>query len=137
MYNDVAKFRQVFLNLLSNAIKFTKDGYIAVYALEVASRPGWLEFVVRDTGIGMDNEQQSRVFEAFVQASSATSANYGGTGLGLAICRDYSDLMGGNIRVDSEVGNGSTFTIVLPSDPALAHEDASALSLASPDLQSG
>lgn len=135
IYSDVAKFRQIFLNLLSNAIKFTKNGYIGVYALEIANRPGWLQFVVQDTGIGMDKEQQSRVFEAFVQASSATSANYGGTGLGLAICRDYSELMGGNIRVESQVGKGSTFTIVVPSDPELALEDASEPSLASPDQQ--
>lgn len=125
LYNDVAKFRQIFLNLLSNAIKFTDGGYIAVYALEEPERPGWVRFVVQDTGIGMNEEQQSRVFDAFVQADAATSANYGGTGLGLAICRDNCDLMGGTISVKSEAGNGSSFTIVLPSDPELALEDAS------------
>jgi signal transduction histidine kinase len=124
LYNDVAKFRQIFVNLLSNAIKFTERGYISVTASEIPDRPGWVEFGVRDTGIGMDQEQQSRVFDAFVQADSGTSANYGGTGLGLAICRDYSKLMGGTISVVSEKGSGSTFTIVLPSDPELALEDA-------------
>jgi len=125
LYNDVSKFRQVFLNLLSNACKFTHNGYISLLARSIEDRPGWIEFKVRDTGIGMDTEQQSRVFDAFVQAESSTSANYGGTGLGLAICTDYCTLMGGTISVASEPGNGSTFTVVLPVDPELAHGDAS------------
>jgi signal transduction histidine kinase len=120
LYNDATKFRQIFTNLLSNASKFTENGFISVFARELEERPGWVEFSVRDTGIGMDADQQARVFEAFVQASSSTSANYGGTGLGLAICREYCDLMGGNIQVESEAGAGSTFKVVLPSDPELA-----------------
>ncbi|MBE9540355.1 MAG: HAMP domain-containing histidine kinase [Proteobacteria bacterium] len=125
LYNDASKFRQVFLNLLSNACKFTENGYITVLARAIEDKPGWVEFNVRDTGIGMNEEQQSRVFDAFVQADSSTSANYGGTGLGLAICSDYCTLMGGTITVSSEVGGGSTFTVVLPVDPELALEDAS------------
>jgi signal transduction histidine kinase len=124
MYNDANKFRQIFTNLLSNACKFTEQGYISVFARKVPERSGWVEFSVRDTGIGMDEEQQSRVFEAFVQADSSTSANYGGTGLGLAICRDHCELMGGSIGVESEAGVGSTFTVLLPSDPELAHAGA-------------
>jgi signal transduction histidine kinase len=124
MYNDATKFRQIFTNLLSNACKFTEQGYISVFARKVPERSGWVEFSVRDTGIGMDEEQQSRVFEAFVQADSSTSANYGGTGLGLAICRDHCELMGGSIGVESEAGVGSTFTVLLPSDPELAHAGA-------------
>jgi signal transduction histidine kinase len=124
LYNDVAKFRQIFVNLLSNASKFTDKGYISLNAKTLDDRPGWVEISVHDTGIGMDIEQQSRVFEAFVQADSATSANYGGTGLGLAICREYSELMGGSIRVSSEAGSGATFTVTLPSDPELARVDA-------------
>ena len=124
LYNDAAKFRQIFTNLLSNANKFTEKGYITVSAAQLAEQPGWVEFTVRDTGIGMDEEQQSRVFEAFVQADSSTSANYGGTGLGLAICREFCDLMGGSIEVSSEAGSGSTFTVLLPSDPELALADA-------------
>ena len=124
MYNDQAKFRQIFMNLLSNAVKFTENGYISVTAAPVEGREGWCQFSVQDTGIGMDAEQQHRVFEAFVQADSSTSANYGGTGLGLAICREYSALMGGNIEVQSEPGKGSTFTVVLPTDPELAHAAA-------------
>lgn len=117
-YNDPAKFRQIFTNLLSNANKFTHAGRITVSARELESQPGWVEFAVRDTGIGMTEEQLSRVFDAFVQADSSTSANYGGTGLGLAICRDFCTIMGGSISAESEVGAGSTFTVLLPSDPA-------------------
>ena len=122
--NDTAKFRQIFTNLLSNANKFTKDGYISVSARERPDRPGWVEFAVRDTGIGMTSEQLSRVFDAFVQADSSTSANYGGTGLGLAISKEFCALMGGSIEVESTVGTGSTFTVLLPSDPTLALADA-------------
>ncbi len=124
LYNDQAKFRQIFTNLMSNACKFTENGYISLSAGPLEGREGWYEFAVRDTGIGMDEEQQQRVFEAFVQADSSTSANYGGTGLGLAICREYCDLMGGSISVRSAPGDGSTFTIVLPADPELAHAGA-------------
>ena len=124
LYNDAAKFRQIFTNLLSNACKFTSNGYISVLARTLPDDPAWVEISVRDTGIGMDEEQQSRVFDAFVQADSSTSANYGGTGLGLAICQDFCELMGGSIRVESEVGVGSTFTVQLPSDPELARAAA-------------
>ena len=120
LYNDATKFRQIFTNLLSNACKFTENGIITLFARAIEDRPGWVEIGVQDTGIGMDSEQQSRVFEAFVQADSSTTANYGGTGLGLAICRDFANLMGGSVEVESEVGVGSTFTVVLPSDPELA-----------------
>tara|TARA_B110000503_G_scaffold34861_1_gene56864 strand:+ start:16253 stop:17764 length:1512 start_codon:yes stop_codon:yes gene_type:complete len=118
LYNDPAKFRQIFTNLLSNANKFTQAGYITVSTKVLHDPIGWVEFTVRDTGIGMTSDQASRVFNAFVQADSSTSANYGGTGLGLAICRDFCTLMGGSITVESEVGVGSTFTVLLPSDPA-------------------
>ena len=124
LYNDATKFRQVFTNLLSNANKFTRDGQITVTARILEDKPGWTEFAVADTGIGMDDEQQSRVFDAFVQADSSTTANYGGTGLGLAICRDYCDMMGGTITVESEVGAGSTFTVQLPPDPGSVHAAA-------------
>jgi signal transduction histidine kinase len=120
LYNDATKFRQIFVNLLSNACKFTENGYITVAGRAIPEREGWIEITVRDTGIGMDADQQSRVFDAFVQADASTSANYGGTGLGLAICRDYCELMGGSIAVASEPGEGATFTVELPADPELA-----------------
>ena len=124
LFNDANKFRQILVNLLSNACKFTDNGRIAVAARELPQSPGWIEVRVSDTGIGMDPEQQSRVFEAFVQADESTTANYGGTGLGLAICREFCELMGGSIDVESRLGEGSTFTVVIPSDPGLAREAA-------------
>jgi signal transduction histidine kinase len=124
LYNDVSKFRQIFTNLLSNACKFTEQGDISLDAIFTDKAHNRVEFSVRDTGIGMNPEQQLRVFEAFVQADSSTSANYGGTGLGLAICKDYCDLMGGNIRVESKLGSGSTFTVALPVDQELGPEGA-------------
>jgi signal transduction histidine kinase len=124
IYNDATKFRQIATNLLSNACKFTSGGLISLQAVVPENRPQWIEYSVRDTGIGMDSEQQSKIFDAFVQADSSTSANYGGTGLGLAICRDFCEQMGGSIRVDSAPGEGSTFTVLLPADPALTLEDA-------------
>lgn len=124
LYNDASKFRQIFTNLLSNANKFTEQGFITLDGTNVPDREGWIEISVHDTGIGMNSEQQERVFEAFVQAESSTSANYGGTGLGLAICREYCELMGGSISVQSRAGVGSTFTVLLPSDPELALANA-------------
>ncbi len=119
-HSDATKFRQVFTNLLSNANKFTENGHITVTARELPDRPQWVEFSVKDTGIGMSEEQVDRVFDAFVQADSSTSANYGGTGLGLAICRSFCELMGGSIKVQSKEGAGAMFTVTLPTDPELA-----------------
>lgn len=121
MKSDEAKFRQICTNLLSNACKFTQDGIITVSAtisarseLETGSGDQVLQLSVQDTGIGMTPEQLARIFDAFVQADSSTSASYGGTGLGLAICRDYCELLGGSITAASELGEGSTFTVRLP-----------------------
>ena len=106
MHSDAAKFRQIFTNLLSNASKFTHGGVITLSAgvlhgSEQESQQQLLEITVQDTGIGMTPAQQGRIFDAFVQAEASTSASYGGTGLGLAICRDYCELMGGTITVES------------------------------------
>ena len=120
LINDATKFRQVITNLLSNAGKFTEQGTIEVRARELSANPTEIEVAISDTGIGMTEEQQSRIFDAFVQAESSTSANYGGTGLGLAICRDYCELMGGSIEVQSKPGEGSTFIVRVPSDPESA-----------------
>ena len=116
LHNDAAKFRQIFTNLLSNACKFTHEGTITLKARALPLPEGGVEISVTDTGIGMTREQQGRIFDAFVQAETSTSANYGGTGLGLAICRDYCELMGGGIKVKSVPGKGSTFTVRLASD---------------------
>ena len=114
-YSDATKFRQVIVNLLSNACKFTHAGNITLGAVMLEGPEQLAMFSVTDTGIGMTPEQQEKVFDAFVQADRSTSRNYGGTGLGLAICRDYCELMGGTISVESKPGVGTSFRVVLPA----------------------
>ncbi len=113
-FNDATKFRQVFVNLLSNASKFTDSGTIRLSAEPLDGDEPRVLFCVSDDGIGMSVDQQEKIFEAFVQADSSTSKNYGGTGLGLAICKNYCALMGGDIVVESEPGVGTTFRVNLP-----------------------
>jgi signal transduction histidine kinase/CheY-like chemotaxis protein len=108
---DRTKLKQSLLNLLSNAGKFTHQGRIA---LEVRLAGNEISFIVSDTGIGMTEEQQSRLFQAFSQADASTTRQYGGTGLGLAITKHFCEMLGGNIAVESTPGQGSTFTITLP-----------------------
>ena len=115
MHADVTKVRQSLMNLLSNAAKFTKAGTIA---LTVARSGERVLFTVQDSGIGMTGEQLQKVFETFAQADSSTSRKYGGTGLGLAITRSFARMMGGDVRVQSEPGRGSTFTLDLPATVA-------------------
>ncbi|TDF98551.1 response regulator [Paenibacillus piri] len=119
MSTDVTKLRQILLNLLSNASKFTKDGLIAfdVYHEARDGKAGYC-FRVRDTGIGMTPEQMEKLFQPFTQADSTMTRKYGGTGLGLAISQSFCSIMGGEIRVESEFGSGSTFTCWLPIDPS-------------------
>ncbi len=115
MHADLTKVRQSLFNLLSNASKFTKQGKIT---LEVTSQiiesKKWIIFKVTDTGIGMTSEQIGKLFQAFTQADASTTRKYGGTGLGLAITKKFCQMMGGDIKVESEVKVGSTFTINLP-----------------------
>jgi CheY-like chemotaxis protein len=115
IHADVTKTRQVLLNLLSNASKFTEHGQIAIEAArhEGPSAPN-VTIVVRDTGIGMKEEQIEKLFKAFTQADVSTTRKYGGTGLGLVICRKFCRMMGGDITVESTFGEGSTFTVQLP-----------------------
>ena len=111
--NDRDKLKQILLNLLSNAAKFTEQGEIRVSAWQ---ENGTLKLAVSDTGIGMKREALDQVFEEFRQAESTTASKYGGTGLGLAIVKKFITLMGGEIRVESELGEGSTFTIRIPME---------------------
>lgn len=133
MYADVTKLRQILLNLLSNAAKFTKNGTITLGVAAVPTLPVWqqagdegsswmigldepgLTFAVSDTGIGMSPEQQAKLFQAFVQVDGSTTRNYGGTGLGLAITRRFSRMMGGEVHCESQLGQGTTFTLWLPT----------------------
>jgi CheY-like chemotaxis protein/anti-sigma regulatory factor (Ser/Thr protein kinase) len=116
MRSDQTKLRQSLLNLLSNAAKFTERGRITLAARRMADGDGdRLQFVVSDTGIGMTSEQLGRLFQAFSQARSSTSREYGGTGLGLAITRHFCRLLGGDVTVESAPAQGSTFTMTLPA----------------------
>lgn len=117
-YNGVPeRIRQVLNNLIGNAVKFTGDGSVM---LEVSSDSSFVYFKVKDSGIGMNSEQVSRVFDAFAQADASMSRKYGGTGLGTTISKQLVELMGGNICAQSELGKGSTFTFRLPLVPAIA-----------------
>jgi PAS domain S-box-containing protein len=111
LIGDIYRLRQVVVNLVGNAIKFTDKGevVVSVRMLESAGPERVLEFAVRDTGIGLSPEAAAKLFKPFEQADAATTRKYGGTGLGLAISRQLVELMGGQIRLESEPGRGSTF----------------------------
>ncbi|WP_239613608.1 response regulator [Cohnella mopanensis] len=115
---DVTKLRQILINLLSNASKFSKNGTIAfeVVSQKNEGRDGF-GFSVKDTGIGMSPDQVAKLFQPFSQADSSTTRKYGGTGLGLAISQRFCHIMGGDISVESEPDQGSTFKFWLPVIP--------------------
>ncbi|HUC67830.1 MAG TPA: ATP-binding protein [Stellaceae bacterium] len=131
---DVSKLRQAALNLLSNAAKFTKDGRVVMSVTRQRGRGGdWLQLSVRDTGIGIARENLSKLFQNFSQAEAWTASKYGGTGLGLALTQKLCRLMGGDVTVESELGQGSCFTIKLPASLAEAVERRSAAAAAQPE----
>lgn len=113
---DPNRMRQVLLNLLSNALKFTSDGKVEVAAAVADTREdlAMIRLEVRDTGIGISDEEQERIFEPFTQADASTTRRYGGTGLGLTICKRLVTLMGGVIGIESEPQRGSLFWFTLP-----------------------
>ncbi len=126
LQTDLTKLKQSIINLLSNAAKFTKDGTVTLrLARETREGAPWIRFEVADNGIGMSDEQMGRLFQAFTQADSSTTRNFGGTGLGLTITRHFCAMLGGSIEVESKFGQGSTFTILLPdrATKAVAEED--------------
>ncbi|WP_282295177.1 response regulator [Stenotrophomonas sp. PS02289] len=109
--SDRQRLEQILKNLLSNALKFTEQGGVTVTAS--AARHGQVAFSVIDSGIGIAQEQQQRIFEAFQQADGSISRRYGGTGLGLSISQELARLLGGHITVDSELGKGSRFQVLI------------------------
>ena len=116
MRTDRTKLKQCLLNVLSNGSKFTQNGKLTL-AVERADR-AMIQIAISDTGIGMSEEQLGRLFQAFSQADASTTKKFGGTGLGLAITKHFCRLLGGDISVESRVGEGSTFTIVIPDRAA-------------------
>ncbi|MGH1589611.1 HAMP domain-containing protein [Methylobacterium phyllosphaerae] len=131
---DSKRLQQVLRNLLSNAFKFTETGGVTLRLTAAEGSPlrsgsRWMALSVTDTGIGIAEDKQRIIFEAFQQADGTTSRKYGGTGLGLAISREIARLLGGEIVLESRLGEGSTFTLFLPFDPpagaATAHPSTS------------
>jgi PAS domain S-box-containing protein len=111
---DPVRLRQIVANFISNAIKFTHEGSVTVILLPSPTYPQGVWIGVQDTGIGIPDDKQASLFEAFTQADASTTRKYGGTGLGLAISKKLVELMGGRIGVESEVGVGSLFYVDLP-----------------------
>ncbi|WP_421118647.1 ATP-binding protein [Aquihabitans daechungensis] len=113
---DPVRLRQILLNLVNNAVKFTSEGSVTLRAMPVEGQPDHVAFLVIDTGIGIPEAEQARLFEPFSQLDETTTRNYGGTGLGLGIVRGLVDLQGGSIELASEVGEGTVFRVTLPMD---------------------
>jgi signal transduction histidine kinase len=131
MQTDMTKVRQILFNMLGNAAKFTEQGTITLTVERqplVINNPSpqiadngrepvdHIVFRVTDTGIGISPKQRERLFGAFTQGDGSTTRKYGGTGLGLTICQHFCQMMGGKITVESEFGQGSTFTVCLPAE---------------------
>ncbi|MGD9978595.1 MAG: ABC transporter substrate binding protein [Bacteroidales bacterium] len=109
--SDPDRLHQVIMNLLNNALKFTDTGYIRMgYSIQ----PDWIEIFVRDTGAGIDEQNQAQIFERFWQVDTATTRKYGGSGLGLSICKGIVNGLGGQIGVNSKLGEGATFWLRIP-----------------------
>lgn len=124
IHTDHKRFQQILKNLLSNAFKFTEHGSVNVHLYNPSLTKEqqriseqWLAISVTDTGIGIPKEKHELIFESFQQADGATVRKYGGTGLGLSICKEFAQLLGGTITLDSTEGEGSTFTLYIPSLP--------------------
>ena len=114
MRSDRQKVKQIVLNLLGNALKFTRAGSVTISASQ-AVETGMVAIAIADTGIGISSEDREKIFEDFHQVDSTVARSYGGTGLGLSICRRLATMLRGRIEMESVVGQGSTFTLVVPA----------------------
>ncbi|QDG54713.1 response regulator [Persicimonas caeni] len=112
---DPTRLRQVLVNLVGNAIKFTDDGHVVLKVDFIDEAQSQIRFRVIDTGIGISETHQRRLFEPFAQADTSVTREFGGTGLGLTICRRLVERLGGRLEVDSTLGEGSTFTVIMPT----------------------
>jgi signal transduction histidine kinase len=117
--SDGQRLQQILVHLLTNAVKFTERGKIELRVRKVPDEGGEsVEIAVADTGIGIDQRDQEIIFEEFRQLDGSSTRHYGGTGLGLSLCRKLAHALGGKIRVSSEVGMGSVFSLLLPLMPS-------------------
>lgn len=126
---DAIKLRQCLINLLGNACKFTHNGTVTFTVRIAPDDTRFIELAVVDTGIGMSEEQQNRVFEAFSQADASTTRKYGGTGLGLTISKRFCEMMGGDIHLTSKPNEGTNFTIRLPRQLDVARLTAAGITV--------
>ncbi len=116
---DRGKLRQILLNLLGNACKFTEGGRVELRVdLKMESGKPWFLFTVSDTGIGIERDKANRLFAPFTQGDESSTRKYGGTGLGLTLVRHFTEMLGGSVSVDSELGEGSSFKVKLPRELA-------------------
>lgn len=139
---DAARFKQILLNLLSNAIKFTEKGEVRLSFSGQALDQNHFQYriEVQDTGIGISRENQQKLFQAFAQADSSISRRFGGTGLGLTISASLAELMGGKMEMESELGKGSVFRLILPlikAEVTLLHPISEDRSAQSPRMETG
>lgn len=125
MHADLTKIRQSLFNLISNAAKFTENGSIRLRAAtETYDDWDWIRFEVADSGIGMAPDVLKKLFQPFTQADASTSKNFGGTGLGLVLTKRFCEMMGGYVKLESELGKGTTFSLHLPVKVRSANRSA-------------
>ena len=137
MTSDETKLRQCIVNFLSNAFKFTENGQVAlVIGSRNIDKKEYVNFDIKDTGIGMTEDQLGKLFDTYTQAERSTSAKYGGTGLGLSISKHFAEMMGGGVEVSSKVGEGSTFSIFVPR-VSLDEEQIEEEDFENPEIQKG
>lgn len=123
VHSDPTRLRQVLLNLLSNAVKFTEQGSVTVHASPVPQARGMIQVSVIDTGIGLEPHQLEKIFEDFTQADASTTRRFGGTGLGLSLSRKLAHMLGGDIEVESEPGQGSVFRFTFAAGGGMRKEE--------------